>query len=298
MSESRWFRVNCDWWESDWLHVLSAEAQLAWIKLLGRVKSVGVGGSVKQTSTSLLARQWLQSEESVLQMLKAAEMAGAISVEDGSWVITGWSKFQNDTTNAERQKSHRERKKAGESQDLGSNSDESNGSNALRPLRNACNADKDKDKDKDKDNNISCGSADRTDHGRETFDEWFDRFRGIYPKRNGDLNVANAKKKLRELWKSKNFEPSEVIQGVERYRRWTDHEGKTGTSFVAMMSTWVNGKRWQEDYALPGDNSPVNLTLNEPSEAEKHERVVQSAMRDFGWTREEAERELRAERAG
>ena len=295
MSESRWFRVNCDWWESDWLHVLSAEAQLAWIKLLGRVKSVGVGGSVKQTSTSLLAHQWLQSEESVRQMLRAAEIAGAIIVEDDSWFITEWHKYQSDTTNAERQKLHRERKKASESQDLGSNSDERNGSNVLRPLRNACNADKDKDKDKD--NNISCGSAGRTNRDRDTFDEWFDRFRKIYPKRNGDLNVANAEKKLREFWKSKSFEPSEVIQGVERYRRWTDHENKTGTSFVAMMSTWVNGKRWQEDYALPGDNPPVSLTLIEPKIADR-ERVIQSAMLELGWTREEAERELDAERTG
>lgn len=142
MSESRWFRVNCDWWESDWLCVLSAEARLAWILFLGRAKTHGSGGVLKKTPTMLLARQWMIGEEAIIQALKAAENNGAVVDEGGSWLITGWAKFQGDQTAAERQAEFRRRRQVQEEA-------KRNGSNALPALRNACNGDVDVDSDID-----------------------------------------------------------------------------------------------------------------------------------------------------
>ena len=113
MSDSRWFRLNCDWWESEWLYVLSAEAQLAWVKFLGRVKTHGFGGTMKKVGCPILARQWMQGEESIRQMLIAAENAGAVSSTDDAWMVTGWAKYQGDTTNAERQARFKNKKNNG-----------------------------------------------------------------------------------------------------------------------------------------------------------------------------------------
>lgn len=111
MSDSgRWFRVNCDWWECDWLYTMSAEAQLAWIKFLSRVKTNGYAGRLKKSPTELLARQWMQGEESILQMLKAGMKDGAISDCGDSWAVSGWNKYQGDASNAERQSRFQERK--------------------------------------------------------------------------------------------------------------------------------------------------------------------------------------------
>ena len=109
-AESRWFRVNCDWWESDWVCVLSAEARLAWVLFLGRVKTHGFGGRLKQTPTHLLARQWMIGEEAVMQIIKAAEQNGAIVSDGDAWVVTGWAKYQGDATGAERQRRLKESK--------------------------------------------------------------------------------------------------------------------------------------------------------------------------------------------
>lgn len=111
MSNSRWFRVNCDWWESEWVNALEPEACLSWILLLGRVKTHGLGGRLKIASTALLARQWPVGEKGIKQMLKAAEDNGALIVDGDSWIIAGWSKYQGDESNADRQKRFREQKR-------------------------------------------------------------------------------------------------------------------------------------------------------------------------------------------
>lgn len=108
--ESRWFRLNVGWWETDWVNVLSAEAQLAWIKFLGRVKTNGYGGTLPKVSTALLARQWMQGEESIMQMLKAAKIEGAIVETDDSWMVPKWKIYQGDPTHADRQRRYKQRK--------------------------------------------------------------------------------------------------------------------------------------------------------------------------------------------
>jgi hypothetical protein len=141
--ESRWFRLNVGWWETDWISVLSAEAQLAWIKFLGRVKTHGYGGTLGKVNTALLARQWMQGEESILQMLKAAKIEGAIVDDGDSWTVPKWAVYQGDPTNAERQRRFKERSKS-----VGDNG--SNGGNALI-TQITVNKYKDSDRDNDKD---------------------------------------------------------------------------------------------------------------------------------------------------
>lgn len=114
MADSRWFRLNCDWWESEWVSNLSPSAQLAWVKFLCRVKTHGCSGMLKRTSERHLAYQWNQDLDSVLEMIKAALDASAIQAMEAGWLVTGWSKYQQDSTGAARQERYRGRKAVGD----------------------------------------------------------------------------------------------------------------------------------------------------------------------------------------
>ena len=108
-SGSRWLRISLDWSSSDWLVVLSAESRLAWIEFLCYVKQVGTYGSVAKRHPLTLARRWGIGEESVSQMLRAAELHGAICVRGQSWEVVKWAEYQGD--DAVRAKRYRDSKK-------------------------------------------------------------------------------------------------------------------------------------------------------------------------------------------
>lgn len=142
----KWLRLDISWSTSDWLCVLSAEARLAWVELLCYVKAYGTAGRARAKSPEAFARMIYVGEESIRQLLKAAEMHGALSVVEGDWIIVKWREYQCDENNANRQARFRENQKSR------SDAPESNGSNALRPLRNGSNdyVDVDVDVDVDK----------------------------------------------------------------------------------------------------------------------------------------------------
>lgn len=130
MAENRYVKLNANWMDSEWLIVLSAEARLAWVQLLCYVKAYGIGGRVKSKSPAVFAKQNFLGEESVEQMLRAAKADSALEIEEGEWVLTGWSQHQGDATNADRQKRYRENHKQPEKPP------DRNGSNALRNASN------------------------------------------------------------------------------------------------------------------------------------------------------------------
>lgn len=102
---ARWIRVNLDWSSSDWLVVLSSEARLCWIEFLCHVKQNGSKGSVAKRHPLTLARKWGVGEESVSQMLRAAEADGAITVTEQDWIVEKWREYQGD--DAERMRNWR-----------------------------------------------------------------------------------------------------------------------------------------------------------------------------------------------
>lgn len=120
-NESRWIRLNIDWFESEWVLAMSAEAQNCWIKLLCRAKANGFAGSVKLGPIHHLARIWYVGEESVRQMLKAGELSGALTLDGDTVTLVNWATYQGDSTNTERQRRFKSKRK-----DNGSN-----GGNAL-----------------------------------------------------------------------------------------------------------------------------------------------------------------------
>ncbi len=117
----RYVKLELTWYTSAWLVVLSASARLAWVLLLGYCKGSGSSNKVKRLDALVASRMWFIGEEDVRQMEQAAINDGALVIEDGHWIVTNWAEYQDDSTNAERQRRFRDKKK----------DSDSNGSNAL-----------------------------------------------------------------------------------------------------------------------------------------------------------------------
>jgi len=124
------------WAASDWLTVLSAEARLVWVELLCYCKNAGRDGKVKALHPETAARMWGLGAESIRQLIKAAELHGALSIEGHDWVVIKWASYQGDPTAAKRQAKF----KSKPTQVQG------NGDNALPTVSNT---EKEKEKEKD-----------------------------------------------------------------------------------------------------------------------------------------------------
>ena len=74
----------------------------------------------------------------------------------------------------------------------------------------------------------------------------FDRFWAAYPKRYGSNPKAPARAKFERFVRA-GADPEAIIGGARAY---AEQESKNvGTPYIAMASTWLNQKRW-EDYAM------------------------------------------------
>lgn len=71
----------------------------------------------------------------------------------------------------------------------------------------------------------------------------FERFWQAYPRRAGSANKALARAKFEKV--CRKVDPEVLIAGAKRYAE--DNAKKVGTEFIAMASTWLNQRRW-EDY--------------------------------------------------
>lgn len=104
----RWIRLDVGWEESEWIAGLPLGARLAWVLLIGHVKTRGIGGRAKAPSTSIIARKWDIPAADVEAMIRAAVDDGALEIQDGEWVLTAWARYQEpDLTAAERKRRER-----------------------------------------------------------------------------------------------------------------------------------------------------------------------------------------------
>ncbi len=108
----RWLRLDVGCFESEWLAALSVPAQHAWTRLLLYTKGNGTAGTVKRMGPVAAARAWGIPPVSLDEMETAALADGALRIEDGWWVLTGWDKYQQpDRTNAIRKQRLRDKRK-------------------------------------------------------------------------------------------------------------------------------------------------------------------------------------------
>jgi hypothetical protein len=222
MSQGRWLKLNVAWSKSAWLEVLSAECRLAWIEMLCYIKTNGVAGKAKAPTTARFARECLIGEESVIQLLKAAESDGALTILSGEWIVSNWEYYQaaDSTERVRRFRSKHETLQA--------------------VTETGVTSERESEREKEIPPKSPKGASNPN----------FLKFCEAYPKRSGSLNKAPAGLKFEKLLKD-GISPESIIEGAENYRKWARATGKEGTELVAQMTTWLNGRRWEESYEIP-----------------------------------------------
>lgn len=89
---------------------------------------------------------------------------------------------------------------------------------------------------------------------RGKFEDFWAEFKSRYPKRGGgELCAAEAERKLKRAWKDPKFDPVPILEGLSRFKAYAHATDRAGTNFVPMMTTWLNQKRWTEEYEIPAE---------------------------------------------
>lgn len=246
-----WLRLQCDWMETEWLVVLSAESRLAWIQLLCLVKERGGkrGGTIKAMPPMVFAKRNYIGEEAVEQMLRAAKAAGALIEEDGEWTIGEWDKYQNPETS--RKAKWREHNNVpecpGHVPDMGGTTTDGDGRTGT-PVR----ATETGTETPPTPPIVPPSSKlDASEPRPKSLSDWFEEFWAAYPKRAGDRKRAPSEAKFKQIIRTVN--PELVIEGAKRYARFADAVGITQTEKVQQALTWLNGKAWNEEFEIPAD---------------------------------------------
>jgi len=78
----------------------------------------------------------------------------------------------------------------------------------------------------------------------------FDSFWKIYPRRQGSNPKAQAKVAYDKAIRG-GVHPDEIYNGARQYAASLGDEA--GTRFVAQAVTWLNQKRWADEYAAPDE---------------------------------------------
>lgn len=87
----------------------------------------------------------------------------------------------------------------------------------------------------------------------------FDDFWATYPRRRGPNPKHPASLKFATAVKN-GADPAYIVSSARRYGEELREQGKFGTEFVAMATTWLNQKRWM-DYPEPtGDTPPEQVS--------------------------------------
>jgi uncharacterized protein YdaU (DUF1376 family) len=103
------------------------------------------------------------------------------------------------------------------------------------------------------------GNSDRF----QNFQDFFSEFKIRYPKRAGSQNWPQVEKKLKPIWQA-NFEA--ILAGCDGYCRALEANGKLGTEFVKMASTWVNQRGWEDEYPSEKQTSEPQKSYVDRSE--------------------------------
>jgi hypothetical protein len=86
----RWIRLNTTWSASEWLAALTPAQRLCWPELLCYVKAHGTQGRCKRSHAAIRG----VTRDDVAALEQAALKDGALQIEGGDWIVTGWREYQ------------------------------------------------------------------------------------------------------------------------------------------------------------------------------------------------------------
>jgi len=97
--DSLWFRQDTTELEAPWLFFLSSDAFRAWVMLKMYVKRAAVSqkapNRAQRMDPKVAAHTWRVTPDSIQELEAAALDAGALTIEEGLWIVTDKSCFQS-----------------------------------------------------------------------------------------------------------------------------------------------------------------------------------------------------------
>lgn len=104
-----WIRLDCNASQCGWTHRLDDAGFGAFCKLLVIIKVHGARGSIKLSDAADLAKGHSTTIQAIQRVIDASD--GHLTVEAGRVTVKNWSRYQMDTTHADRQAAYRLRKR-------------------------------------------------------------------------------------------------------------------------------------------------------------------------------------------
>jgi len=77
-------------------------------------------------------------------------------------------------------------------------------------------------------------------------EDWFEKCWKAKPLRAGGNPKYLARKSFEKRVKE-GADPEKIFCAVRQWSNWCDQHKKTGTEFVPMFVTWLNGRRYEDD---------------------------------------------------
>lgn len=94
-------------------------------------------------------------------------------------------------------------------------------------------------------------------------EKWFQEFCRVYPKRAGGDGRSKAAEKFDELLRQ-GVDPEDIVAGAKRYAAVAAAEDQIGTRFVCQKSTWLNQRKWEDDYGAVEASDELPVTFIPP----------------------------------
>lgn len=173
----------------------------------------------------------------------------------------------------------REKRKAEKSRQL----EPTEASNDDRTMNDRLSKEKEKEKDKENppSNPSPAGSGPRKatsskqkpkalQKGDPANAETWDAFDAVYPRPDNGRKLERADARLTwDLLAEDGEDMAKIVEGAKAYREWI--EVRKARKYVAMMTTWLNQRRWEESYLIDPTSEEGKLIQAE-KEAETRER--------------------------
>jgi hypothetical protein len=250
---NQWFRMYSEILHDSKVQILSEALRWRYVALLCLKSDGDFDNSPDDEialSLKITEKEWLETKNELIKR--------RLLTSDGK--IKGWEKRQyisdlKDPTAAERQKRYRDNKRNDRNDTVTSRLPEAD----------------------TEQNRTDTDKKDSRAKAQDEIDGVFEQAWAEYPKRIG----GNSKTDAQKAWKARRKEGvsvEEMLEGVIRYRKFCEVDGKIGTIYVKHASTFFGpGKHYAEDWELPKPKDNVTPFKQAPQEREEY-KVINGQM--------------------
>jgi hypothetical protein len=219
------------------------------VELLCHVKAHGTAGAAKRLAAHIAARVTGVTRDAFETMERAAIEDGALVVDEGEWVITGWSDRQVDPTAAERMRRYRERLQALTEEPAKAVTRNDRNVTAVTPTETK--TETKTTTSVHKRTELEFPVKPKQSSGQYEYPEPFERAWAAYPSRDGSNPKVGAYSAFRSRVAS-GAVPDQLVIAAEHYCQHCQSREIEGTSFVQQASTfWGPSEPWREFVQAP-----------------------------------------------